>query len=42
MTPQEIGLVQQSFSKVAPISEQAAALFYGRLFQIAPEAAVPR
>ncbi|NVN87662.1 MAG: hemin receptor [Rhodopseudomonas sp.] len=37
MTPDEIKLVQQSFSKVAPISEQAAALFYGRLFEIAPE-----
>ena len=37
MTPHEIGLVQQSFSKVAPISQQAAALFYDRLFQIAPE-----
>lgn len=37
MTPDQIALVQQSFSKVAPISEQAAGLFYGRLFEIAPE-----
>jgi hemoglobin-like flavoprotein len=37
MTPQQIKLVQDSFAKVAPISEQAAALFYGRLFEIAPE-----
>jgi hemoglobin-like flavoprotein len=37
MTPAQIGLIQQSFSKVAPISKQAAALFYGRLFEIAPE-----
>ena len=37
MTPEQIALVQQSFAKVAPISEQAAALFYGRLFEIAPE-----
>jgi nitric oxide dioxygenase len=37
MTPAEIKLVQDSFTKVAPISEQAAALFYGRLFEIAPE-----
>ena len=37
MTPNQIALVQQSFSKVAPISEQAAKLFYGRLFEIAPE-----
>src|ERR1700751_1566662 len=28
---------EDSFAKVAPISEQAAALFYGRLFEIAPE-----
>ncbi len=36
MTPDQIKLVQQSFAKVAPISEQAAELFYGRLFEIAP------
>src|SRR6202030_2860941 len=37
MTPQQVKLVQDSFAKVAPISEQAAALFYGRLFEIAPQ-----
>lgn len=37
MTPDQVTLVQQSFSQVRPISEQAAALFYGRLFEIAPE-----
>jgi nitric oxide dioxygenase len=37
MTPHQIKLIQDSFAKVAPISEQAAALFYGRLFEIAPE-----
>lgn len=37
MTPSQVELVQKSFSKVAPISEQAAELFYGRLFEIAPE-----
>jgi nitric oxide dioxygenase len=37
MTPQDIKLVQDSFAKVAPISEQAAELFYGRLFEIAPQ-----
>src|SRR5450631_3573100 len=37
MTSEQIGLIQQSFSKVAPISQQAAALFYGHLFEIAPE-----
>jgi len=36
MTPDQIKLVQQSFAKVAPISDQAAELFYGRLFEIAP------
>ena len=37
MTPDQITLVQESFSKVAPISETAAQMFYGRLFEIAPE-----
>src|SRR5271170_6458808 len=37
MTPQQVKAIQESFAKVAPISEQAAALFYGRLFEIAPE-----
>lgn len=37
MTPQQIQMVQHSFLKVAPISDRAAALFYGRLFEIAPE-----
>jgi hemoglobin-like flavoprotein len=36
MNPIQIKLVQDSFAKVAPISEQAAELFYGRLFEIAP------
>jgi nitric oxide dioxygenase len=36
MTPNQVQLVQQSFSKVAPISEQAAVIFYDRLFEIAP------
>jgi hemoglobin-like flavoprotein len=36
MTPDQVKLVQDSFAKVAPISEQAAVLFYGRLFEIAP------
>src|SRR5215510_7836579 len=37
MTPDQIKLVQHSFAKVAPISEKAAELFYGRLFEIAPQ-----
>lgn len=37
MTPQQIKLVQTSFAKVAPIANTAADLFYGRLFEIAPQ-----
>jgi nitric oxide dioxygenase len=37
MTPQEITLVQTSFAKVAPIAARVADLFYGRLFEIAPD-----
>jgi hemoglobin-like flavoprotein len=37
MTPQQIQEVQASFAKVEPIADQAAALFYGRLFARAPE-----
>ena len=37
MTPEQVTAVQTSFSKVAPIADQAAALFYGRLFETAPE-----
>jgi hemoglobin-like flavoprotein len=37
MTPDQVKLVQDSFAKVAPISETAAELFYGRLFEIAPQ-----
>lgn len=37
MTPEQVKLVQDSFSKVAPIADQAAVIFYGRLFEIAPE-----
>ena len=36
MTPQQVDLVQSSFAKVAPIADAAAALFYARLFEIAP------
>ena len=37
MTPDQVQLVQESFAKVAPISETAAVLFYDRLFEIAPQ-----
>src|SRR5712672_1126656 len=36
MTPDQVTLVQESFAKVAPISDTAAALFYARLFEVAP------
>jgi nitric oxide dioxygenase len=36
VNPAQINLVQESFAKVAPISEQAATLFYDRLFEVAP------
>ena len=36
MNPTQIKLVQESFAKVAPISEQAAVIFYDRLFEVAP------
>ena len=36
MTPDQVKLVQQSFAKVAPISETAAGIFYDRLFEVAP------
>jgi hemoglobin-like flavoprotein len=36
MTPSQIELVQDSFAKVAPISDQAAVIFYDRLFGVAP------
>src|SRR4051812_48032969 len=37
MTPHQIKLVQTSFARVAPIADTAADLFYGRLFEIAPQ-----
>ena len=36
MTQRQKELVQSSFAKVHPISEQAAELFYGRLFELDP------
>ncbi len=37
MTPESKRLVKDSWEKVEPISEVAAALFYGRLFELDPE-----
>jgi nitric oxide dioxygenase len=36
MDGRQIELVRASFAQVAPISRDAAAMFYGRLFEIAP------
>jgi len=37
MKPEQIEQVQASFTMVEPIADKAAELFYGRLFEIAPE-----
>ena len=37
MTPEQVTLVQESWAKVTPIAETASELFYGRLFETAPE-----
>ncbi len=36
MTPDQVSLVQTSFERVLPIADQAAALFYRRLFVLDP------
>jgi hemoglobin-like flavoprotein len=36
MQQEQIKAIQESFANVVPISDQAAALFYGRLFETAP------
>ena len=36
MTPKQIGLVGVTWDKVVPISETAAELFYGKLFELDP------
>jgi hemoglobin-like flavoprotein len=36
MTPEQKQLVRESFAQIRPIADQAAALFYGRLFEVAP------
>ena len=37
MTPEQVTQVQASFQKVAPIADQAVALFYEQLFETTPE-----
>ena len=36
MTPEQITLIKDSWGKVLPISETAAELFYGKLFELDP------
>lgn len=36
MTPQQITLVQTTWAQVLPIKDQAAELFYGKLFEMDP------
>lgn len=36
MTPEQLLLVKESWEKVVPIKEQAAELFYGKLFELDP------
>jgi len=36
MTPEQIAIVQTTFKSVAPISDTAAQLFYGKLFELDP------
>ncbi|MGD9785894.1 MAG: globin domain-containing protein [Hyphomicrobiaceae bacterium] len=37
MTPHQVELVQHSLAEISPLSEEAGRIFYGRLFNIAPE-----
>ena len=37
MTGEQINLVQKSFEKIEPIADQAAALFYAKLFDLNPK-----
>jgi hemoglobin-like flavoprotein len=36
MTPEDKRLVRETFAQIRPIADQAAALFYGRLFEMVP------
>lgn len=37
MTPRQIALVRETFAQVVPMRDQAAALFYDRLFELEPD-----
>ena len=36
MNPTDIALIQSTFSRIAPMADRAAALFYARLFELDP------
>lgn len=36
LTNEQVATIRRTFEQVAPIAEQAAALFYGRLFELDP------
>lgn len=36
VTPEQVGLIQDSFSKVVPIADKAAEIFYAKLFEFDP------
>lgn len=36
MTPEQVGLVKNSWTMVTPMAQQAGELFYGRLFELDP------
>ena len=36
MTPEQVKVVQQTFTQVVPIADKAAEIFYDRLFEVAP------
>lgn len=36
MTPEQVELIKNSWEKVVPISDKAAELFYGKLFELDP------
>lgn len=37
MTPEQVGLIKESWAQVLPISDKAAELFYGKLFELDPD-----
>lgn len=37
MTPEQVGLIRTSWAQVVPMADDAAALFYAKLFQLDPE-----